>query len=113
MTNRPTTSQVAQAFLRQLREDIGEENFAEVCRLQAERPIHGVCYSHDYCDANETMAEAMASFGLDLMGAHDGEDGGSEYDELVGLWNASWDEAKTLMTNPPSIDGVTRAQLGA
>ena len=98
MTNMPTTSQVAHAFIKQLREDIGEENFAEVCRLQREKPIAGVCYSHDYCDANETMAEAMVSFGLDLMGAHDSENGGPEYDRLVDLWNASWDEAKELMT---------------
>ena len=48
MTNMPTTSQVAHAFIKQLREDIGEENFAEVCRLQREKPIAGVCYSHDY-----------------------------------------------------------------
>lgn len=46
------------------------------------------------------MAEAMASFGLDLMGAHDGENGGPEYDRLVDLWNASWGEAKELMTKP-------------
>lgn len=100
MTNMPTTSQVAHAFIKQLRGDIGEENFTEVCRLQREKPIAGVCYSHDYCDANETMMEAMASFGLDLMGAHDGENGGPEYDRLVDLWNASWDEAKELMTKP-------------
>lgn len=105
MTNRPTTSQVAQAFIRQLREDIGEENFAEVCRLQAEHPIHGVRYSHDYCDANMTMDAALASLGV--VALPDDEDGMPDW--VVDLWNASWDEAKTLMTNPPSIDGVTRA----
>lgn len=91
------TTLVAHAFLEQLREDIGEENFTEVCRLQREKPIAGICYSNDYCDANETMAEAMASLGLDLMGAHDGKNSGPEYDRLVDLWSAAWDHAKTRM----------------
>lgn len=97
MTDKPTTSQVAQAFLRQLREDIGEESFAEVCRLQAERPIHGVCYSHDYCDANMTMDAALASLGV--VALPDDEDGMPDW--VVDLWNASWDEAKALMTAKP------------
>ena len=51
---------VAHAFLKQLREDIGEDDFREVVRKQKEVPIAGVCYSHDYCDANMTMDATMA-----------------------------------------------------
>lgn len=97
MQSKPTTTQVAQAFLRQLREDIGEQSFAEVCRLQAESPIAGVCYSHDYCDANMTMDAALASLGV--VALPDDEDGMPDW--VVDLWNASWDEAKTLMTTKP------------
>ena len=96
MTDRPSTTQVAQAFLTQLREDIGEGNFAEVCRLQAERHIAGVCYSHDYCDADMTMYEALSSLGV--VALPDDEDGMPDW--VVDLWNASWDEAKELMTEP-------------
>lgn len=97
MQSKPTTTQVAQAFLRQLREDVGEQNFAEVCRLQAESPIAGVCYSHDYCDANMTMDAALASLGV--VALPDDEDGMPYW--VVDLWNASWDEAKALMTAKP------------
>lgn len=96
MTSKPTTSQVAHAFIKQLREDIGEENFAEVCRLQREKPIAGVCYSHDYCDANMTMDAALASLGV--VALPDDEDGMPDW--VVDLWNASWDEVKELMTEP-------------
>lgn len=84
---------VAHAFLRQLVADIGEENFAEVVRKQKETPIAGVCYSHDYCDANMTMDAAMASVGIIALP----EDEEGMPDRVVDLWNASWDHAKTSM----------------
>lgn len=84
---------VAHAFLEQLREDIGEDDFREVVRKQKETPIAGVCYSHDYCDANMTMDAAMASVGI--VALPDDEEGMP--DRVVDLWNAAWDHAKTRM----------------
>lgn len=84
---------VAHAFLCQLVADIGEENFAEVVRKQKETPIQGVCYSHDFCDANMTMDAAMKSLGIDPMP----EDEDGMPDRVVDLWNAAWDHAKTRM----------------
>lgn len=84
---------VAHAFLEQLREDIGEDDFREVVRKQKEVPIAGVCYSHDYCDANMTMDAAMASVGI--VALPDDEDGMP--DRVADLWNAAWDHAKTRM----------------
>jgi hypothetical protein len=43
----------------------------------------GVCATHDFCDANEIMAEAF----LDQLGH--APDGDCEND--TALWNAAWD----------------------
>lgn len=88
---------VAHAFLEQLCEDIGEDDFREVVRKQKEAPIAGVCYSHDYCDANMTMDAAMASVGI--VALPDDEEGMP--DRVVDLWNAAWDHAKTRMEAMP------------
>lgn len=97
MQSLPTTTEVAQAFLRQLRESLGEQNFAEVCRQQTESPVAGVCYSHDYCDANTVMGEALSSLGV--IAFPEGEDGMPDW--IIELWNASWDKAQALMTPTP------------
>lgn len=89
----PTIEQVAEAFIKQLREDITVEEFAELVIKQKEDPIEGVCYSHDYCDANMTMDAALASLGV--VALPDDEDGMSQ--EVCDLWNASWDRAKELL----------------
>jgi len=89
----PTINQVAEAFIKQLREDITAEEFTELVTKQKEDPIEGVCYSHDYCDANMTMDAALASLGV--VALPDDEDGMSQ--EVCDLWNASWDRAKELL----------------
>lgn len=88
---------VAHAFLCQLRDDIGEADFREVVRKEKEVPVSGVCYSHDYCDANMTMDVAMASVGI--VALPDDEDGMP--DSVVALWNAAWDHAKRRMAAMP------------
>ena len=92
----PTIEQVAEAFIKQLREDITTEEFAELLTKQKEDPIEGICYSHDYCDANMTMDAAFKSLGIDpLEHGYTEEDGMSQ--EVCDLWNASWDRAKELL----------------
>lgn len=88
---------VAHAFLCQLRDDIGEADFMEVVRKEKEAPVSGVCYSHDYCDANMTMDAAMASVGI--VALPDDEDGMP--DGVVALWNAAWGHAKRRMAAMP------------
>lgn len=92
----PTIEQVAEAFIKQLREDVTPKEFAELIAKQKEAPIEGVCYSHDYCDANMTMDAAFKSLGIDPL-EHDytEEDGMSQ--EVCDLWNSAWDRAKEML----------------
>ena len=89
----PTTGAVAKAFVDQLRKDISAEEFAQVVALQKSTPLEGVCYSHDFCDANMTMDAALESLGVQAL--PDTDEGMS--DEVCALWNASWDKAKEML----------------
>ena len=71
---------IANAFARRLLADIGPENL-ETCR-KLNASYGPSCPTHDFCDANVTMAEAfeeVTGVELDLQS-----------DESVSLWNAAW-----------------------
>lgn len=72
---------VAKAFSKLLAEDLGEETMRQVVERNRTPEYRDVCASHDFCDANEVMTEAMEAHGLDPF-------------KNVDLWSAAWDEAK-------------------
>lgn len=81
---------VAEQFLHVLGETIGRETLHVVRMRNMAEPDSDVCHSHDFCDANMVMVEAMASLGVDALP----EDSDGMPDEVVDLWNRSWDLAK-------------------
>jgi len=87
---------LARKFSELLLRDIGEDNLAEVNRrnaVHAKQGDNGICASHDFCDANMTMLEAMAEvLDADENEICGGPDGMS--DATNALWIAAWDEAK-------------------
>lgn len=88
----PLADRLAGAFVVQLWQDIGADNMAQ-CRALNATPEFAmpVCASHNFCDANETMADAFA----EIMGRpilpDDGE-GMTQAD--CDLWNQAWAIAK-------------------
>lgn len=82
----------AYAFLCTLEDTIGEQAFLEVIRKQQAAPVNGVCYSHDYCDANEVMETALQTLGIPIWDKEGNLDG-----EAAELWNAAWAHAKVRM----------------
>jgi hypothetical protein len=89
-------SQVARKFSELLLRDIGASNLDEVNlrnAVHAKQGDNGICASHDFCDANMTMLEAMAEvLDTDENEICGGPDGMS--DATNALWIAAWDEAK-------------------
>lgn len=74
---------VAGLFSRKVVDALGEEKAREVDLLNGDNPEPGVCYSHNYCDPNVYMAEALKTFrGRDL--------GANTEDPL---WNRAWEIA--------------------
>lgn len=60
--NDVTLGQVAERFCELLRQEIGEERFEQVIRRNHARELpaeQGVCHSHDFCDANRVMDQAV------------------------------------------------------
>lgn len=78
---------LAKEFAARLRDEIGVEKFREAKRLNA-TPEYGagICASHDFCDANMTMARAF----YDVVG----RDPDMDSDADIDLWNRAWSIAK-------------------
>jgi hypothetical protein len=51
---------LAHAFARRLREELTGSEIMEVVALNAAESTPDVCHSHDFCDSNMTMLEALA-----------------------------------------------------
>ncbi|ATS92241.1 hypothetical protein [Stenotrophomonas phage DLP4] len=90
----PTVEQVAIAFVRILRETVGEEDYAKIVVLNAAELNPDVCNSGDFCDSNMVMDAALKEFGVDPAPE---EDDFEMPDDVHVLWNAAWDRAKELM----------------
>jgi len=81
----PTAAVLADAFDRRLRDDIGLWKYAEVICKNRTPEYERACASHDYCDANVTMMEAMMEFGIT-----------PDDDFCHALFNAAWDAWRKL-----------------
>ncbi len=53
------TLRLSKTFLAELREEAGPSTFREICRRNAKEANPGVCRSHDFLDANMTIARAF------------------------------------------------------
>lgn len=88
----PIADRIAAAFAVQLFSDIGAADMGQVRGRNASPAYHWpICASHDFCDANETMAAAF----LEVMGRDilpDDDSGMTDSD--CALWGQSWSIAK-------------------
>lgn len=89
MSTDPYAQRIAREFSSTIREWLTPEEMSEVLRKQREEPREGVCYTHDYCDANEAMYDAFQSV---MRKPIDYDD-----EEEVALWNEAW--AHAVATN--------------
>lgn len=80
---------LARVFVALLKRDIGETHYAQVVERNRTEENPSICHSHDFCDANEVMAEAFECVADAPVDPHNGYD--SE------LWSAAWAKAKQLM----------------
>ncbi len=79
---------LAKAFTVELRETLTAEEWGWMYESNKQESNPGVCHSHDFCDANECMAEAWKKLGGDdeqILG---------DSDEGRAVWGAAWDLAK-------------------
>lgn len=78
----PTAKELAAEFCRCLRAELTADELADVVQTNRLETSPNICHSHDYCDANQTMLDAMAKWGLDFDAVTE------------GLINEAWELAK-------------------
>src|SRR3989304_4399232 len=57
---------VAREFSRLLLAEIGNKKFREVVKRNKLEKDKGICHSHDFCDANMVMQDALKIIGMNL-----------------------------------------------
>lgn len=86
---------LAAAFADNVAAYLGPDELAEANRRNAEETRPDVCHTHDFCDANVLMLEAMESQGI-------------EFDPSSGpqadFCNAAWRLAKAAGFDPHAFD---------
>ncbi len=96
VTFKPAAAQnptlIAYAFLKRLKEELTAAQFNDLINRQKYIPEAETCHSHDYCDSNEIMSEAMESIGLNVFLYEDGVNPIAN-----DLWNKAWHHAKLRM----------------
>jgi len=78
---------VGTKFAELVRECLSDSEYKKMCRLNAAETDANICHSHDYCDANVLMADAMAEFDLPELSS-------KSDDDFIAFWGAAWDYAK-------------------
>lgn len=104
---------LAQAFVAELRRDLGAETFEEVRRrnrLHTDNGMTGSCATHEFRDANMIMESAFRNaFG---KGPLDGDSEGFD-DADLALWNEAWTLAKESELTAPVASPVSASHTAA
>ena len=97
---RITPEAAAEKFVATLREWLTADEFAEMQRLNTAKTDPNVCHSHDFCDANMAMLDALESFdGVEFVAEWEIEEAvtDDERKDAIAkqviwetLWNAAW-----------------------
>lgn len=69
--NTPDVYDLAAAFSRILRDTLTDEQLSDVRERNAAETNPSICHSHDYCDANQVMIDALQSVGYPYSMDHD------------------------------------------
>lgn len=81
-----TTEQLAAKFSEVLRRWLKPKQLEKINRLNRHETNKSICHSHDFCDANQAMLDAMEALGMSDFNPSD--------ESLMELINAAWDMAK-------------------
>ena len=92
------TEKLAEEFARIIREWLTAEEMIEVNRLNDAEPENsGICHSHDFCDANMALVEALDNLGIEnsIDLPNDTFDERVAYIYAMKFESAAWDLAKS------------------
>jgi len=81
---------IGELFASLLKQDFTAQEWLEMRQRNTKQECTAICHSHDFCDANETMAIAFRR----VMGRDMVPDEGEISQEDCDLWNSAWNHAK-------------------
>src|SRR5688500_6323432 len=99
MSKTPSPERLSEEFCRILNEWLDPSEIREINRRNALPEYTGCCASHDFCDPNQAMADALEVFGIEF------------HPELCDLINAAWDLAKGRQFAAPDSGEKTRTMI--
>lgn len=87
---------IAEKFRDVLKGYLTADEFREMRNLNKKQTDENICHSHDHCDANMAMDEALRFYGFAaVLDEQMGEPGGwAANEEAAAVWNAVWNYAK-------------------
>ena len=85
---------LAKDFATLLSDELSSESLAKVIALNAAETNAEICHSHDYCDPNQVMLDAMALQNVELD---------TQSEEQRVQMNLAWDIAKKARFDPSGI----------
>jgi hypothetical protein len=80
-TTKPQHIQLAEKFTELLRATLTDAEWLELIDANANETNASVCHSHDYCDANQVMLDAISALKID-------------YTDEFTLWFDAWLHAR-------------------
>ncbi len=91
---------LSMAFTYHLIKELEVGAIDEINKLNATEEYKGCCASHDFCDSNMTMVDA-----LETLGYKEASLDVDWTEEILTLMNRAWDRAKELNFDPENVDG--------
>jgi hypothetical protein len=89
-----TAEILALEFARTLRAYLTDAEMAECIARNRAETSPGVCHSHDFCDANDAMAEAHAACDMPTCVEFDESQQPEYHERACRIWSLAWDIAQ-------------------
>lgn len=95
----PSAEEVAKEFCYQIEGALTNREMELVVQYNREIRNCGPCASHEFCDANELMTEALMALGVAIW--HE-----EMPDNISELWDAAWAMAREADFDSTKVKGV-------
>lgn len=95
----PTIEALAVQFIEELRETISADDMDKVNARNVTPDYFKCCATHDFCDANQCMIDALEHFGLSFD---------TQSEAQIDLINSAWNLAKACEFNAESVKNTDK-----
>ena len=99
----PSVELLATLFSQEMTSRLTAAELREIARLNAEETDASICHSHDFCDPNQFMIDALAKLAITDIGGNA---------TVTGVIDKAWDLAKRCHFDPANVRVADRLRYG-